>query len=119
MQVVEVDPALSVGVGRDHDHPSPAARLEPAEDQVREQERREVVDGERPLDPVGVTWRVCQYPPTLLTRTSIRGRRSSASVASRRTSDWMDRSAVKTWTVEPVTARISAAVRARGPRPVR
>src|SRR5665647_3326150 len=41
-------------------------------------------------NPSGVTCRVSQYPPTLLTSTSIRGYVCSTSPASRRTSVWED-----------------------------
>src|SRR5450755_206625 len=65
--------------------------------------------------PSAVTCLVFQYPPALLTSTSIRGRRWSASAASARTPGWQDRSATNTSTCPPPAARISPA--ALSPRP--
>jgi hypothetical protein len=65
-----------------------------------------------------VTCRVSQYPPTLLISTSIRERLCNTSSASRRTSDWEDRSAMNRSTGPPPAARISRAassVRTRSP----
>ena len=59
--------------------------------------------------PSAVMWRVLQYPPTLLTSTSIRGSLSSTSLASRRTCAWEDRSATNTSTFMPAAALISRA----------
>src|SRR6266545_4626594 len=70
--------------------------------------------------PSAVTCRVFQYPPTLLTSTSTWGRRWSTSPASRRTSDWEERSATNASTCPPPAARTSRAtpsVRTRS-RPV-
>src|SRR6266508_315343 len=66
--------------------------------------------------PSAVTCRVSQYPPTLLTSTSIRERLWSTSSASRRTSDWEDRSATSTSTCPPPAARISRAAPSARPR---
>ena len=52
LQVVEVDPAQLVRVGGDRDHPGRGALLEPVEEQVGEQERREMVEREGALEPV-------------------------------------------------------------------
>ncbi len=65
-------------------------------------------------------WRVSQYPPTLFTSTSIRGRLRSTSAASRRTSACDDRSATKTFTCPPPAewiSRAASSVRSRS-RPV-
>jgi len=53
LQVFEVDPPQGLHVGGDRDHTGRGALLEPAEEQVGEQERREMVDSEGALEPVG------------------------------------------------------------------
>ena len=53
LEVVEVDPPHGLRVGGDRDHAGRCALLQPVEQQVGEQERREVVEGEGVLEPVG------------------------------------------------------------------
>ena len=107
LQVVEVDAAKLVGVGGDDDDAGGGAVLEPVEEQVGEQERREVVEGEGAFEPVRGEVSGVPVAPTLLTSASMRGRRPSTSPATRRTSDWADRSAMNASTGPPPAARIS------------
>jgi hypothetical protein len=87
-----------------------AALLEPFEEKVGEEERGEVVDGEGPLESVGGDVAGIPVAADVVDQDVNAGSCSSASAASRRTSDWVDSSATKTSTVAPVAERISAAV---------
>ncbi len=95
------------------------AALEPVEEQVSEQERREMVDGEGAPEPVSGDVPGVPVPPALLTSTSIRERLCSTSPASRCTCDREDRSATNTSTCPPPAARISRAAPWVRPRSVR
>jgi len=53
LQVVEVDPSPCVRVGRHGDHPGRAGLLHAVQEQVGEQERREMVDRKGASQPVG------------------------------------------------------------------
>ncbi len=53
LQVVDVESARRLGVGRDGDDPGGRAALEPVQHQAGEQAGGEVVDGEGALQPVG------------------------------------------------------------------
>jgi hypothetical protein len=53
LQVVELDAAHGMRVGGDGDHPGRGAVPQPVQEQVGEQERREMVECERALEPVG------------------------------------------------------------------
>src|SRR5205085_2211278 len=53
LQVVERDPALRLGAGGDGDAPCGGAGREPLQEQGGEQERGQVVEGERALQAVG------------------------------------------------------------------
>ncbi len=74
-----------------------------------------MVEGEGALEPVSGDVPGVPVPPTLFTTTSIRDRLWSTSSASRRTSDWEDRSATNTSTCPPA-ARISRAASSARPR---
>ena len=62
LQVVEVDPAHRLCARGDSDDPCGCAGLEPIKQQVGEQERGEVVEGERALQTVGGQVSVCPEP---------------------------------------------------------
>jgi hypothetical protein len=84
--IIQVDLPESLCVGRDRGLAS-RSTLQSFEQQVREQERREMVEGKGALEAVRGDCRVFQKPPPLLMSTSIRGRLTSASSASLRTFD--------------------------------
>ena len=100
---------LGLGVGGDGDHPRRGALLQSVEEQVGEQERRQMVEGEGALQPAGGDVAGVPVPPALLASTSIRGRRWRTSPASRRTSNWADTSAANTSTGPPPAALSSPA----------
>jgi len=112
-------PPLGLGVGGHGDHPRRGALLQSVEEQGGEQERRQMVEGEGALQPVGGDVAGVPVPPTWLTSTSVRGRRWRASPASRRTSNWADRPAANTSTGPPpaaLSSPVASLVRA-GSRP--
>jgi hypothetical protein len=53
LEVVEVDASLSMPVGRNRDHSGRRAVREPVEEQMGEEERRKVVEGEGAFEAVG------------------------------------------------------------------
>ena len=53
LQVLEVDRAHRLGAGRHRDDPRRSARLQSIQQQIREQERGQVVDGKGVLQAVG------------------------------------------------------------------
>ena len=65
LQVVEVDPSPCVRVGRHGDHPGRAGLLHAVQEQVGEQERREMVDRKGASQPVGGAHRL-ESPPGLV-----------------------------------------------------
>src|SRR6266540_1538634 len=52
LEVVEVDSPLGVRVGGDRDHAGWGALVQPVEEEIGEQERRQMVEGEGALEPV-------------------------------------------------------------------
>jgi len=64
LQVVEVDLPHGLRVGRDRDDAGRSALHQAVAEQVGEQERREMVEGEGVLESVGGDVSSVQYPPT-------------------------------------------------------
>ena len=66
LEVVEVDAPLSMRVGRNRDHLGRRAVRQPVEEQVGEEERRKVVNGEGAFEAVGGDMPGVPVPPDVV-----------------------------------------------------
>jgi len=73
-------------VGSDRDHARRRTLFQPVQEQISKEKRREVIEGERVLQPINGDMAGVPLATDVLTSTSILGRRYSISSVSRRTS---------------------------------